>query len=469
MRKKHSLVEIPIDDSGRMLPLLIFGDGEDAKISGLVTAYVRNLQILGSGPRVLLKTARAIGFFHDYCEDLLINSKDSKIDPKVYLAQFYQARRFGFVRLGWEPVEVKVAQDEVRWISEFSYFCHQNFGHLPVNREESLAVSALTNIEFRGWIERKRKSKEYSLLSHLDKPLSDENAVVRRWSFAPESGRATRSKTAKYFPPRRVLDFVINASNIRDRLLWMLMFFGGIRISEALHLLVRDIIFEKKTGCAVVILADPVDGAIDWVNRKNGRKENGTRAKFLASQYDLIPRNQLGATDPLSAGWKGMMLDDSRKRQSRVIWLNEAAGRAFWELHKMYMNMHRLHIGDLHPYYFVSLNQQNYGEPYKYSNAYKRFSQNAKNIGIASHDDGVNPHGARHFYGFFLANVLKLSIETTQKAMHHRSPISTEVYYHIGSERVRKEISKAYENVEIDISQILSRKELEKVVSSYDK
>jgi integrase len=68
----------------------------------------------------------------------------------------------------------------------------------------------------------------------------------------------------------------------------------------------------------------------------------------------------------------------------------------------------------------------------------------------------VNPHGGRHFYGYYCASVLRLPVETTQKLMHHSSISSTEIYYALTAEAVRAELLAAQEKQALEAPGLLA-------------
>jgi integrase len=79
----------------------------------------------------------------------------------------------------------------------------------------------------------------------------------------------------------------------------------------------------------------------------------------------------------------------------------------------------------------------------KLSNISKAFNRAAERINLSTKQPGVNAHGARHFFGYYCASVLRLPVETTQKLLHHQSVMSTQVYYSLSIQAVRDDLLKA--------------------------
>ena len=280
------------------------------------------------------------------------------------------------------------------------------------------------------------------MLDHLTPSTQEGQGKVLRRAFAPERGKHRKtSGIQKYFPPEKVMALIAATPSTRDKLYFLLLFFGGVRISEPLHLFVSDVSI-LPDGTARVVLGHPQDGSYEWIGA-NKERRSGNRATFLAERYHLCPRNLLAQNHPLHAGWKGMLQDDGRRSESVVHWLREDISRLFAKLHAEYVNSVRRKVTDTHPYYFVNEGDRTFGQPLKFSNISKAFNRAAERVSLSTKQPGVNPHGARHFFGYYCASVLRLKVETTQKLLHHQSIMSTQVYYALSNQAVRDELLKA--------------------------
>lgn len=388
----------------------------------------------------LFRHAEAIGLLYDF---YVLKQRSPVFDedglPSL-VGNFWEARRYGDDTLGWKPVADKTARDDLNAITQFSDFCSDNFGSRSLNPKEQVLVSSLRPDEAREWHARYSHQKRNDLLAHLAAATKKGRGEIEKRKFKPRklAGSSRAISEPKHFPPDKVLEFIESTLSLRNRLCWLLMFFGGVRTSELAHIFVGDIRLDPSDGTAVVVVAHPLDGKMEWAHR--GKRQKGTRARFLLEKYDRVARTELAKGHPDRAGWKGMSFDDVSAKESTVQWTDPRIGVLFWKMHLVYMRQIRLHIGDEHPYYFVSTKGDSFGEPMKLSALRAGFYANAKKIGLKSTQPGVNPHGARHFCGWYCANVLRLAKEETQKILHHAAISSTEIYYALDKAVVRREV-----------------------------
>lgn len=428
------------------MPILILDDGE---VPIYVAGFLRNMLLQGAKQPTLAKATKAIGLLYDF---YALEKNRPHLDERgimLLTQQFYEARRYGCEGLGWRPVSLKTAIDDLSHVSRFSSYCQVTYGHLEANPLELLLVSSLSGRDYNAWVSRAVARKDFDLLYHVYGATEEGRGIVRQRAFIPdrgERGLCRTAKSAKFFPPDRVLEFIGKTVGLRDILCWLLMFYGGLRISELLHLYTRDITLEKRTGMARVVLAHPREAKFEWTGR-DGQKRRGNRADFLQERYSRIPRHDYGAKHPERSGWKGMKFEDHANRECELYWSDPRMGQLFWKLHTEYLRRIRLRVPDNHPYYFVASKDDAFGAPLKLDNLREQFYAAAERIGLSRSQDGVNPHGARHFYGYFCATWLRLPKDKVQLLMHHRSILSTEIYFTLDPKIVRDELSAAHERM----------------------
>lgn len=426
--------------AGQSIPVL-FLDGGVLSLYGL--AWTRKMMVVDNrSPMHLFKSLRAVGLIYDFFQICYQGRPLRQNELPALLHDFFEARAYGNRILGWNPAGRKAAGKDVKYASSFSKFCYENFGTYQLNPTEHKLLTDLNVCDQISYYSKMQNRKQWVILDHLTPHTDLGKGIITNYSFNPKPERSQNKKSSSYFPPSKVLKLIAATTNIRDKLAFILLFFGGLRESELVHLYVTDITVPIDE--AAVRIGDPVRSIYRWEDPFRGVRK-GQRLQFLSERYGLIPRNKLGLSNSLHAGWKGMAYSDKKNPfEAEFFWTSPVMGRYFAALHRIYLRDFRVGIVDSNPYYFVNFRDEAFGTPLKISNLTKSFYRAAKKIGLHPHDPGVNPHGARHFYGHFCASYLKLSIERTQKIMRHISLQSTQVYYSIDEAVIRDEIRKAY-------------------------
>jgi integrase len=436
----HNIVHVPIvERPGSFFPLLLL---EDGSISLIAAAYARNLQRENFSPAKVHDNVAVIERFYDFFK---IKMKGESLKPhewRLLLGQFAEARLVGTLQPGgaydpsglyWSGVKFETVRKDVDNLTAFSKWVSDNLGTIPLNPVEERYGTAL------------REAYRLSILINTS-PLAHllparKNLVPRRHFELHNNVGSHLRDIPKTFPPQMVIKLIETAANSRDKLAFMLMAFGSLRISEVCHLFLKDLFGTfSQTRAAHVTLGHPVDGRCEWVD-KNGRRRSGTRAEYLVEMYGRVPRNRMD-NSPEYAGWKAMEFGN-KSSTGFIYWSVDAIGIYFRRV--LYEYFEEIFAGKPqgwpgHPYAFVKLDRAHYGEPMTIVNLANQFYAAAMKIGLDPRQEGINPHGLRHFYGYFCATILKLRIERLQQVMHHASPLSTNVYYHIPPQVVRDQL-----------------------------
>lgn len=450
-RTFHSVIELPVSirESSQALPVLFLTDGE---LSLYALVWVRNMLVVENmSPMHLSKAVRAAGLLYDFYIVVYENKPLVAEEMSILMQRFFEARIYGNRELGWKPVVRKTAKSDVRHASEFCRFCAVNLGTLPVNAIEKRLVGDLNVSAQMGHYAKLDIRKSWDMLYHLMPSTTQGQGVKEGFTFDPAPDRITQGENHDYFPPDKILSLIYATENIRDKLALLLLFFGGLRESELLHLYVTDI--STPDGDAQINIAHPGLSIYTWDDPFRG-KQQGARSNFLAERYELIPRHKYGLKNPLHAGWKGMLYN-RKNHESDFHWLVPEVGRLFAQLHRKYMHEFRYGTVDSHPYYFININGDQFGTALKISNLTKIFYRAAKRVGLSASEPGVNPHGARHFYGHFCASYLKIPMEKTQVMMRHAQISSTQIYYSIDKRVIRDELKKGYDRLNKEIPKFI--------------
>ena len=273
------------------------------------------------------------------------------------------------------------------------------------------------------------------------------------------------------------------ARNPRDELLLLFMFCGGERVSEPLHHFRSDIEGQNSFGELLVRMADPRTGLTEWMD-DNGVMQYDTRDGYFEKMwrnehlgrehklYRLRPRDTYGLKDPLYVGFKGMTFHDSDGSAAMgtdplgrlydvnyMWWIDPRVGARAQIAYENYRNQCLLRNYNTkklmpegwlnHPWLFINLEAgDNYGEPMSYAAIKALWTTLLERLynkhGIDLRGKKLRWHSLRHFYGWYCANVLEMTLQQTAAMMHHGSMLSTEVYFKLSAINVRAELTKKF-------------------------
>jgi len=428
------LIQIP----GATTPVLII----NGEISIFALLYARYLQQLGYASGTISKKLESVGRLWDF-----YLSTPTHIHNKNFLKSFCEARINGTTqlngsdptKLNWVAPQYDTAIRDFRHVSDYMEFAAANFDTVSLNPLEKAYQGS---VEYARQHERKKKT---SLL--YCNTVKNKFVYKRQDERRDRFGQASRKNiTYKHFPPQKVADFIKVQNTTRDKMIVLLLFFGGIRISEVLHIFIFDIT-KDKDNTAKITLVNPLEGKQQW-NDNNGVRKKGTRRNYLSEKYGLLPRNLLSPNDGLYVGWKGMSEDDSSRRTSYVKWIIPEFGEMFLKLYKQYIKETASYRQN-HPYCFIAQNGKTKGQPLRMTSLINHLLNKFEKIDLNFLDSSVHPHTMRHYYGYYAANVLKLPSETVKEMMHHESISSTEIYFQLAQETIREELERGYKKIAI--------------------
>lgn len=358
--------------------------------------------------------------------------------------------------LYWQGKDVSLVKQLVNYISNFSDWMAEKNNSKPLNPWRE----ATRHEEMLNWAAWHQK-RDRAFLSHLwDRDVAKlQMKKVRNTLLMREP--VIDGEEVKSFPIDRIYDLIFEGFivpgkqkspliaerlNLRDILITMLMHFGGLRMSEAFHLYVQDVIPDPtQTDRALVKIYHPSLGTAppDWFDAK-GDPRNCRRMTYLNGKYGMRPRNEYVSSAQLHAGWKGNVLV-SKNNFMYVDWFPAKAGEFFWKLWILYMTQ-RAMLNCHHPFAFVTLE----GKPYAIDTFEGQHRSAIERIGLqASKALGTTPHGHRHAYGQSLA---KAGVDPifVQRAMHHKSLESQKIYTEPDRAEFMRAIEEASERMTSD-------------------
>ena len=419
---------------GGAAPLLVLADGTIC-----YEAYRFVCEPSGNGhksPDWREKAVRYIGALYDFYEHSYGRRALTDHELPYFFGEFIKAVMYGTTDrdgtdrtgLNWSPWPWPKVTHAAHVLRSFSAFCADYLDQTPFAPSPSDWLNSV--VAAYGLERRRNRSK----LFHLGGRRRAQQVDV------PDFGQRKRASltglpTARAFPRESVQPLIIEGCrrtrtssefrseyasefNVMLQIALELLAGGGIRMSELFNLYVDDINADR------VRLYHPAQGRARWAS--GGRIQEGTRTKFLAEVYGRVPRTQM-VEHKEYIGWKNMLLEVTKGNFSVVHWLDPEWGSLFKALHRIYLREVRPRTPD-HPYYFVSLDRDNFGSPWT-ANAFRQaFNDALRRIGLEpNRDAGLNPHGLRHRYGQSLAD-MNLPAQVIQYALHHTSILSQQVY-----------------------------------------
>lgn len=427
----HTVIHLGIQaPDAHTLPVLVeLDDPERPAISVSVAKFARYLQREGVySYEKIYKAVKTIGKLRDFY--ILERGADTIAtdELKGLLEGFLFSFDHGSV-LGWRPASNQMYLQARSAIFEYVKFLTDHPG-------VEWAASEVQFIDAcrQSWIGATHAEK--SLLFHTKKRSGKKTRGRKRI--------VTGLRNYKPFPPNLVVPLIEQTKNIRDKLLFSLLAFGGRRLSEMLHLFLTDI--EVRGTALRVQLRHPVLAPMVWHTHAR-QTAKGTRREYLKAMFDLLPRNEHGARRT-AAGWKGIKFDDEQTLMSEIYFIREVE-HYLLVLHRAYLYEVRAKVPRRpHPYYFVAGD----GRPLTIAAVEKQFNLACRRLektnGVSLVGYGL--HSLRHSYGFYCADVLKAELLLIQKWMGHAQPSSTAVYAHISPETAAQELAHAERRAKVE-------------------
>lgn len=356
----------------------------------------------------------------------------------------------GYDRSGlyWDTKDPGLANQLIQYLNDFSDWMGVKYGTVQIN-----AWRQATELEqLRAWGRWSRK-KDRAFLAHAMSRNKASASIKLARSVNMAITPVFDREPVKNFPENRIGDllwkgFIVPGKqhsprpeerlNLRDILIVLLMRYGGLRVSETLHLYVQDVVpdpFQPQRAYVRVYHPSLGKAPVDWLDSKR-RPIDCNRGTYLRGKYGLLPRNARKG-GAYYIGWKNLALD-SERMFADVHWFPSAAGEVFQKLWVFYM-MQRSRLDCDHPFAFVT----EAGTPYGYDAFKTQFKAAVERIGLnhAKHL-GTSPHGLRHAYGRDLANA-RVDPLIRKKALHHKSIASQIVYTELDRQKISQLLTEA--------------------------
>lgn len=385
-----------------------------------------------------------------------INANDGRYEKvSELLSSFAEALEYGTIDietqkdlsgLYWTPRKAEDARTVLNHITDYTDWLT---GESSYKKGRPNWFRKATLVEQRlNWCAYYHKELNV-FLSHLNDPkqTARNNAVTRK--IKTSQPPAFQKRKTKRFPESEISKLLTNGwvrlnnnhqatyhdfIDYKGRAISILLHYGGLRKSEVFHWYLSDIIVDELLNEAIVRVYHPVQGRVPETGYTN-------RRDYLNRRYGMRPRNEYPKSHALHAGWKEPLLTDGPDGYLEVHFFPLAQAKEFLYNFVMYVKHQRVDPPASADHPFAFTNTDGYPETMKnfnrqHRNAVERIGlQHAKML-------GTTEHGHRHAYGYRLTNA-GLDSVTIQKAMHHKSARSHEVYTEPTDEDVRAALERA--------------------------
>lgn len=349
------------------------------------------------------------------------------------------------LQLFWKPNRWSTVRHDCRAIADYSDYCSSTYGDFPLLKSIRVPHKAggYSFVE----LQKLKSIVESSLLGHLrllGKAPMKTPMPGRRQPSTSGLGRAVMTE-------QQAWDLIDADKNPVLRMIWLLGFFGGPRISEQLNMWrndvlpgdCRELLFRDdpfRENC-LVVLANPWEST--YCTSLGDATKN--RRQYLRERYARHPRPDLKQLDgglhrAQWAGWKSMLETNENRHISQVFWSDPEAAAEYWRLHQWLMERHgEIGTSKRHPYLYINTDTrrpESVGEPITLSNVGKSFERAVKRIGLEPYRFGANRHGMRHFYKQYLQE-RGMSPMVRKLFMRHVSIESQNAYGGLNAQAVR--------------------------------
>lgn len=434
----HVVQSLPLAGSRHLCPHL-FIEQPDGRVERHHQAVEWAVSQLGRGRlRGITNDLELLGRLHDFhqvawrAEPLL--SADHRTFIWCYLdARYHGTSSRGHLKpLGWKPVRFSTVRDEFRRIVAYLKWADTEDRH---SDELLISPQELGVLSDRLSVDSKRPQRE--LLGHLAAGRARWEMLFGRGYEMPDlhvrddGGSGRTISLDRTFDPAEVELVIRHERHPIYKAIFILAAFGGLRISEILHMWQCDVLpastaeylFGRRQEEPLIFLAHPSESRYigDFTRRRV------TRLQHLSERYGRLPRHMLQGYR--RAGWKHPLMTDRALWLSEVFWADRAHAFVFSEcMAEVRSFLAEHHIGERHPYLFAAMRAgPGFGEPVAYWQVVRALERACRRVGLEPFTNGRRIHGFRHFYKAQLER-LRLSRAHIQVAMRHKCQESQDDY-----------------------------------------
>ena len=442
--RSHYIRYVRTKEFERDFPLVYLVDG---KVSFSLLSFTKEQMDIGRGKDAALR--RVFKVVADIYQFYLANEDKHSVylgNGHELIIDYFSAKLHGTIKNGecdlglfWKKTKYSDVRKSITQFQKYQSYCKT---YLNVTELVSDDIIHQMTVRYSAF----EKKTNFKLLEHIasvkDAMADDRNQTGL--DYDNEFFDQGNSKIIKYFPPKKLKEFIDSEENINYQAAFLLSGFTGLRESENLHIFVSDIVYQGSL--AEVIISDPNKGKT-FSPEKNklvpriGILKSCLRQHKAISDLDdtnidylsrLPVRTNLHTRHRYHAGWKGVQLRDPNEKYGHLLeWTCGYAQELFTRLvPKLLMQSRKAH-----PY--LLCNTEN-GMPMTidaYESRFRRHSGKVTGKELYS-------HVMRHFTGFYCANVLRIPQEDAQRILRHKRLTSTDIYYNLSHEEIKRKIAK---------------------------
>ncbi|MBB3997478.1 site-specific integrase [Aureimonas pseudogalii] len=437
--------------NGRMVPVrlertipLLFIRGVDGEATVVREVLQWVWMLDGKGRKDLRQKAAALGLLYEYSVKVAGWGLWDAVEADL-LVQNFLACRLGMAQARdvetqalplWRPVCLDVARQDFNAVREFAVYSRSVEGPMSWLGEQLARSAAFA------FPKRRRHEPLDDFLVHLEPyraRLRDLAAPDPRFPTTFSSPLRMKSHSTKGdLTLSQVIELIEQEPNPVFRALWLLLAYGGIRVSEALNAWNVDILpghmsrffgSADMTGTPLVLLAHPTNSR--YLGDPSASVRTGpTRETHLKRRFGIDARPLLPKKDGLYAGWKGMIPYEGRHGDGFVYWIDPDQAQQFHRLVGRVRDIRREAGSDLrHPYFFVNgVDPETRGDALRMKNVEAAFRRACDRVGLTVGRSVPTVHWMRHFYKATAKHQLGLKDSDIQIIMHHASLASQEDY-----------------------------------------
>lgn len=429
------------------------------------------------------KAARSIGLFFDFSNSFEFDEKRSyRNRNSATMSAFFFALQRGTIlangsdptELFWSPLSTNTTHDIARHLDMFTAYAaskvkEMNPNHPLTEIQETFTKHPTDAATMARFLITSKKISSRSFLSHLKNEVSGAGEQIRSARLNLGLDKMIHGcRTVKPMPLELAINmlnhgFVKDANatklehreDITGKMIFLLLFGAGLRRSEPLHMWFNDTTFPnlaEEQRC-IPTLRHPAQAPTYIVG------ENMNRLQYL-KEKGLSPRH-LSSGKSMYVGWKNLPTD-ARTKSTEAFFIHLNFERLFESYYHYYLNYRRELVslrvaqgGIDHPFLFVSngfdgnAGNSYAGAPYSWGAFEGSFSRALNRVekltGLTiprGKSHGTTPHGLRHAYAMILVE-LGAPPKAIQRALHHASILSQEVYTQPEWEAVSKALTEA--------------------------